>query len=477
MRSAYCDKRRMLVLLVSTQRALILQGGGALGAYEAGVFKVLYDRLYEPGKPLFDIVAGTSIGAINAAILVSHVMKNDNCWKNADKTLLDFWRYLASPTPLSGAYGEFWFGEAGRRYYSAKEFFSRGLEKVHSAPNTILDYRFHDYLPYFYSSPNVTLNSRYRYDNRELRESINNFFPIATREGEPRLLTVAVDVVEGETVTFDSYLYEGKKCLICEEECGKEKMVEHVNRKHGANVRNVVRWSVYGDKGDRKALFYEDGIDVTHVIASASIPVFYDYEEIDGHKFWDGGILSNTPLRELIQAHRDYWHKDKTQEVPDLQVYIVNMWSRKESNTTPLSDNDGLKDRRNDLTYHDKTEYDQKVANVVTDYVNFVNDLIGLTNDAIDEVSDSEKNKELKRRLAEIKETPAISEKREPEKEKPRTYEDMLEGRFRLGSLVTIERRDDANDISSKWEDLTSKSVESLILQGIEDAKKAKIVQ
>jgi hypothetical protein len=56
----------------------------------------------------------------------------------------------------------------------------------------------------------VTVNSRYRYDNRELRESINNYFPIATREGEPRLLTVAVDVVEGETVTFDSYLYEGK---------------------------------------------------------------------------------------------------------------------------------------------------------------------------------------------------------------------------------------------------------------------------
>jgi hypothetical protein len=53
----------------------------------------------------------------------------------------------------------------------------------------------------------------------------------------------------------------------------------------------------------------------------------------------------------------------------------------------------------------------------------------------------------------------------------------MLKGRFRLASVVTIERRDDPNDISSKWEDLTSKSVESLILQGIEDAKKAKIVQ
>ena len=80
----------------------------------------------------------------------------------------------------------------------------------------------------------------------------------------------------------------------------------------------------------------------------------------------------------------------------------------------------------------------------------------------------------MKRRLAKIKKTPAISEKREPEKrEKPRTYEDMLKGRFRLESVVTIERTDDANDISYKWEDLTLKSVESLIVQGIEDAKKA----
>jgi hypothetical protein len=49
----------------------------------------------------------------------------------------------------------------------------------------------------------------------------------------------------------------------------------------------------------------------------------------------------------------------------------------------------------------------------------------------------------------------------------------MLKGRFKLESVVTIERTDDANDISYKWEDLTLKSVESLIVQGIEDAKKA----
>ena len=62
------------------QRALVLQGGGALGAYQAGVFKGLYEKIKriqsnddseKDDAPLFDIIAGTSIGAINAAILVS----------------------------------------------------------------------------------------------------------------------------------------------------------------------------------------------------------------------------------------------------------------------------------------------------------------------------------------------------------------------------------------------------------------------
>ena len=55
------------------QRALVLQGGGALGAYEVGVLKVLCRKLIESSgnegkdKPLFDIVAGSSMGAMNAA--------------------------------------------------------------------------------------------------------------------------------------------------------------------------------------------------------------------------------------------------------------------------------------------------------------------------------------------------------------------------------------------------------------------------
>ena len=55
------------------QRALVLQGGGALGAYEVGVLKVLCKKFLESSgnntenRPLFDIIAGSSIGAMNAA--------------------------------------------------------------------------------------------------------------------------------------------------------------------------------------------------------------------------------------------------------------------------------------------------------------------------------------------------------------------------------------------------------------------------
>jgi NTE family protein len=47
---------------------------------------------------LFDIVAGTSIGAINTAVLVSHVVENKT-WGGSAEKLVEFWEYLSSPTP------------------------------------------------------------------------------------------------------------------------------------------------------------------------------------------------------------------------------------------------------------------------------------------------------------------------------------------------------------------------------------------
>ena len=65
------------------ERALVLQGGGSLGAYEAGAYRAIYEFLSnrdeeggEKGRSMFNIVAGTSIGAINAAVIVSYVVEN-----------------------------------------------------------------------------------------------------------------------------------------------------------------------------------------------------------------------------------------------------------------------------------------------------------------------------------------------------------------------------------------------------------------
>lgn len=65
--------------IAGLQRALVFQGGGSLGAYEAGVFHVLYHWLKKdlsPHENVFDIIAGTSIGAINASIIINHYLEN-----------------------------------------------------------------------------------------------------------------------------------------------------------------------------------------------------------------------------------------------------------------------------------------------------------------------------------------------------------------------------------------------------------------
>ena len=64
-----------------------MQGGGSLGAYECGVYKTLAKN-----KIKFDIIAGTSIGAINAALIIGS--KN----KFPEKTLEDFWIDIADKT-------------------------------------------------------------------------------------------------------------------------------------------------------------------------------------------------------------------------------------------------------------------------------------------------------------------------------------------------------------------------------------------
>jgi NTE family protein len=141
------------IAVPATQRALVLQGVGALGAYEVGVLKVLFDKLIEgkgSGKkegPLFDIVAGTSMGAMNAAVLISNIVNRNKTWEEAAEELENFWTDEQSGLSSTPDFSKWWWNdgneqnknyqnivsvseEALRKYYSVKEYLIHGTPRV-----------------------------------------------------------------------------------------------------------------------------------------------------------------------------------------------------------------------------------------------------------------------------------------------------------------------------------------------------------
>ncbi len=507
-------------------RVLVLQGGGALGAYEAGVFDVLYywikkdQDITNPLKRrnIFDVVAGTSIGAINAAILVSYVKENNGSWEGSTQKLLDFWEHVSS-TPDLINYWPYWSnwpfswdekswmegwnrrgktdsdiatGEAARRYYSAKEFLLHGAPNFISKPTKTNDNRFLDDIFPFGS------NVWYKYSNKPLTNSIKKFvtrFPIATDVGQPRLLLVSVDVKTGTTVTFDSYSKpaEGNR----EDQIREYKYANHEDDSYNFSIS------------------YDEGIMPEHLLASASVPVNFDYTHVptkydysshaNGNRdysaidcndnktkednklkkittrcFWDGGLLSNSPLREVISAHKLFWElqratkyedietsswnefsKGNRFDIPNLQVYIVDLWPPKEEEI-PI-DHDKVLDRKNDITYQNKTGYDQKVAVFVSDYIDLVEKIGDIAVEAISSINDKNKKDALSSRFNSLLAEPAKSKQRDGD---ARKYQDLIKGRFDLDTAFHLERKDDTDTISNKWFDLSKTTIRKLIEDG-----------
>jgi hypothetical protein len=182
----------------------------------------------------------------------------------------------------------------------------------------------------------------------------------------------------------------------------------------------------------------------------------------DQLQFWDGGISSNTPLRELIQAHQDYWSDIKhAEKVPNLEVYVVDVWPWMKKSEYPIrSDYDSVLNRKNELTYQDKTEYEERVANIVSDYYNLTNSLIEL----------AKKKGATKAEIDEILDMDAKSTHRTgKDYGKTRKYRNLLDKRFDISKLVRIERSGDENDISNKWCDFSYGTISTLLEQGIND--------
>jgi NTE family protein len=559
------------------QRALVLQGGGALGYYELGVLQSLCvhlfnntkskdekDRLKEGkninvsklnhdnqlkkiddniisehnGDQFFDIIAGVSIGAINAVFLVDYVLKNNGKWDGADLKLKDFWNNFKANT-----YAESnpWFGVM----WDSLRFFNGGLASTEAARRYWSFYELACLSPPFGGiSPNLCnssmqfdtkyfshLNNFLSYDYRPLmnlmEKSIN--YPIKTdfEKNQPRLLLLSVDVKDCSTaVTFDSYRNYKSICDVCGQDLKQNKLlakhvIEHIKEISNTtqnidnkiisksipstdstddsrnNAEDYIWTSIYGDedadKDIRKHVVSYNGIDNDILMASCLFPYsnhhtsLYDLVSREQRTFWDGAFLSNTPLRELLQKHKDFWTSyfkandidyDKTGEheseiyqnqslgrssgrpkIPDLEVFIVNLYPALETKDDRIpTDRDKIEDRMNDIRFHDRSKYDEKVAHLVTDYVDLTRRLIRLAKET-GKVNDDQ-----------LKEVLGITgESTTRDVKKRRNFLGLVEDKFMV-KVYRIDRQDDKDTIFGKASDFTPTTLENLYKEGVKDA-------
>jgi NTE family protein len=463
------NNNNIITNIPAKERALVLQGGGSLGAYEAGAYKALYEWLSEKDKkegrkksPTFDIIAGTSIGAMNAAVLTSYVVENGTYEGSAER-LIDFWNYLskesiADANPWFKSWWDYLHsisksvatGEAARRYYSAKEFAISGVPNVFSPLTPLPDNKFFD----------LYYNTWYRFSNKPLKRSLEKFakFPIATsyEENEPRLILVSVDVADGLPVTFDSYAKED----------GSRKT------EYGRYIKQDSK-----EIGFERVIRYNDGISSDQVMASGCYPVNFDYASLEVESyyepinnnnnpdsflssnsenssngnsragastppdrvfrehyiketryFWDGGMMSNTPLSQLILLHRNYWFKARglKDKVPTLDTCVINVHPTRQKEIP--TDHDGVVNRNYDITFSDRSHKEEEVLLLISDYVDLVRDLIRVARDngVKDKVIDNLLNQRTKYHGLSLR---------------PRLNKDIVEGRFDIDEIIRIERK------------------------------------
>ncbi|MGB8937254.1 MAG: hypothetical protein WCC17_19360 [Candidatus Nitrosopolaris sp.] len=142
--------------------------------------------------------------------------------------------------------------------------------------------------------------------------------------------------------------------------------------------------------------------------------------------FWDGGLLGNTPLRETVVAHRDYWYRVRKLEdnIPRLKFGIINLHPVKQE-AIPC-DYDRVIDRKNDIIYHDKTEFDEYMTVLISDYAILAKSIIKL----------AEENGVNKKKLQQILHEEAKTVNARTGEQL--TYDDLLKARVDVDFLCSV---------------------------------------
>jgi NTE family protein len=207
--------------------ALVLQGGGALGAYQAGVYQALHEANMEP-----DWVCGVSIGAINSAIIAG------NPPEQRLEKLQTFWNRITAR--------KVWhYTPDGDIYRKARNLTSSFMTTTLGQPGFFTPHQMH---PLW--SPAGARSATSYYDTTPLRETLLELVDFDLINSRPIHFAVgAVNVLTGNFLYFDN-----KKEVIAPE----------------------------------------------HVMASGALPPALPMVRIGTDHFWDGGIVSNTPLQHLL---------------------------------------------------------------------------------------------------------------------------------------------------------------------------------
>jgi NTE family protein len=250
-------------------RVLVLQGGGALGAYQAGVCEALGRSGLEP-----DWLAGISIGAINCAIIAGNagIQRLDR--------LHEFWNLVTSQWPLGhqghtdqlramiGDASIGWAVAAGVPGFFAPRAFSPLLSPG-GGPEAL---SFYDTAPL-----KATLERLVDFDRINARET--------------RLSVGAVNIRTGNFTYFD-------------------------------NTRQK--------------------IGPEHIMASGALPPGFPPIEIDGEWYWDGGIVSNTPLEYVLEQC----------DTGDLTIYQVDLFNARGPMPRTIQE---AAEREKDIRYSSRT--------------------------------------------------------------------------------------------------------------------------
>jgi NTE family protein len=341
------------------ENVLILQGGGSLGAYECGVYKTLAKHNID-----FDVIVGTSIGAINASVISGS--KSDD----PAISLEEFWLELSET--ITAYLPE-----------QTKPFFSALYATIWGNPNVVYP---------IYGMPNpwmLSMTKPFLYDNLPLKKTLSKFVDFNKINGDSssRLIVTSVDIQKGTSVIFD-------------------------------NKKNK--------------------LDVDHIIASAGYPFYgISWTEKDNKYLWDGSLLSNTPLREAIDASPKC----------DKKVYIVSLFPR-EHMELPENMSESWH-RARDIMHSDKTEHNVRMSKIISRYLVLLKKMHGI-------IEDSELTPKNKDRFNELQ----------------KEYEKLASQRGAIiRDIIRIERQEESHFLLEDT-DFSLSKIKSLIKQGESDAEK-----